>query len=400
MATLQEELDSLSPQLNERLRARGFRADRLIAWAQGIGKDRDQRNRLPGRVEPPLASDVSDMPTPDHPEAARFMALGTAAIEAGEVALCVLAGGMATRMGGVVKALVEALPGKLFLDLRLAEVARLSQIAGRPVPLWLMTSEATDGPIRDALSERLGDAAARSAKGIETFEQFVSLRLDPNGLLFREDDGDGRTDDGAPGRPAAPSAPNPSVYATGHGDLPEALQASGHLAKFVANGGKYVWMANLDNLGATVDPLLLGWHIAHPSPLTVEVVDKVAGDKGGGPVRYMGRRLIVEEFRLPIGFDPKTVPVFNTNTFLIDAAALASFAMEFTYVEVEKKIGGRVAIQFERLLGEITAAIEPQFVRVPRDGDVSRFLPVKDHAEHALRKPAIEAALRARKILS
>ena len=32
-----------------------------------------------------------------------------------------MAGGMATRMGSVVKALVEALPGRTFLDLRLAE---------------------------------------------------------------------------------------------------------------------------------------------------------------------------------------------------------------------------------------------------------------------------------------
>ena len=37
---------------------------------------------------------------------------------------------------------------------------------------------------------------------------------------------------------------------------------------------------NLDNLGATVDPLVLGWHIDHGAPVTVEVVDKQEGDRG------------------------------------------------------------------------------------------------------------------------
>ncbi len=38
------------------------------------------------------------------------------ALAEGRLAFVVLAGGMATRMGGVVKALVEPLPGRTFLD--------------------------------------------------------------------------------------------------------------------------------------------------------------------------------------------------------------------------------------------------------------------------------------------
>src|SRR5262249_23730537 len=157
--------------------------------------------------------------------------------------------------------------------------------------LWLMTSEATDGPIRAALGSRLGPTLA-------TFEQFVSLRLTPNGGLFLDDAGEA------------------STYATGHGDLPDALRASGHLARFLGAGGRYVWIATLDNLGATVDAAVLGWHIAHDEALTVEVVDKLGSDRGGVPVRWNGRRIIAEEFRLPVGFDPARVRVFNTNTFL------------------------------------------------------------------------------------
>ena len=36
--------------------------------------------------------------------------------------------------------------------------------------------------------------------------------------------------------------------------------------------------------------------------------------------------------------------------------------------EVEKKIGDARAVQFERILGELTKGVEPRFLRVPRDG--------------------------------
>ncbi|MBK8255766.1 MAG: UTP--glucose-1-phosphate uridylyltransferase [Polyangiaceae bacterium] len=376
MSTLAEELDGLPTHLKERLAQRGFSGEALIARAGLIGKDREMRNRLPGTVEPPLAEDVVNAPESKSEEGNRLEKLGWEALSRGELALCVLAGGMATRMGGVVKALVEALPGKTFLDLRMAEVAHISERSGHTMPFWMMTSEAT----HQGIAKTLGNAL--DGEQVALFEQHVSLRLSPDGMLFRGADGE------------------PDVYATGHGDLPDALRASGLLSRFVARGGKYVWIANLDNLGASVDPTLLGWFVERGCPLMVEVVDKVAGDKGGGPVRYQGRRLIVEEFRLPLDFDPKTVPVFNTNTFLVRADVLLNLALNWTYVEVEKKSDGKTAIQFERLLGEMTAAIEPEFVRVPREGALSRFLPVKDVPELTKRQPEIALALKARGILA
>jgi UTP--glucose-1-phosphate uridylyltransferase len=375
---LDHQLAALSPPFLARLRARGFDPERLRAWARDLGQNTDARNRLSGAVEPPAPGDVVDAPVAGTPEHARLEALGLEALRRGEVALCVLAGGMATRMGGVVKSLVEALPGRTFLDLRLAEKAHLEQLGGHKFPLWLMTSEPTDGPIRAALDGRLDDDY------LATFEQFVSPRLTKapgNAEIFLGEDG------------------QPSVHATGHGDLPDALRASGLLDKFLARGGKIVAIANIDNLGATVDPAILGFHLDHGGPLTVELVDKVGSDRGGGPVRWNGRPIITEELRLPVGFDPKTVPVFNTNTFLVSAPALQTLDMEWTYVEVEKSIGEHKAIQFERLLGEITAGLPSRFLRVPREGLASRFLPVKDVPELERRRPEIEAIARARGML-
>lgn len=373
---LDDQLKALPLAMFNRLAARGFDPLRLKAWAATVGKDRDRRNRLPGSVEPPRPGDISDLPDPGTPERERLSQIGLAALKRGEVALCVLAGGMATRMGGVVKALVEALPGKTFLDIRLAEIDHLRKTAGgRPVPLWLMTSEATNDAIRQALGQRLDPELCA------TFEQHVSLRLTPEGTLFLDDDGE------------------PSVHATGHGDLPDALRASGLLDGFIERGGKYIVIANLDNLGASVDPAIIGWHIENSVDLTVEVVDKVGSDKGGGPVRWNGKRIIAEDFRLPVGFDAAAVPVFNTNTFLVNARAIHTLSMEWTYLEVEKKIGERRAIQYERLLGEVTVGLEPRFLRVPREGAASRFLPVKDVPELERRRPEIELIARSRGLL-
>ena len=93
----------------------------------------------------------------------------------------------------------------------------------------------------------------------------------------------------------------------------------------------YVWIANLDNLGAAIDPLVLGWHLERGAPLTVEVVEKVPGDRGGSPVA--GRRPAGDPGELPrcrTDFDEDSVRVFNTNTFLVDAAALRDLDMEWT----------------------------------------------------------------------
>ena len=355
--SLDQTIAALPAQLRERLAKRGFDPKQLAIWAAEVHRGQDQRNRLKGDVRPVGEASIATTPTPEDPRWSELEQLGTAALENGELAVCVLAGGMATRMGGVVKALVEVTGDHTFLDLRMAEHRRLEAKHGRPVPLWLMTSEATDGPIRNALGDR------RDGERIATFEQLVSLRLTPEGGLWLDSTG------------------KPSVYATGHGDLPAALKTSGLVDRFIDAGGRYLWISNLDNLGACVDLALLGQHIDRSAALTVELVDKHAGDRGGGPVLHDGKPIIAEDFRLPLDFDADQVRVFNTNTFLVSAHKLAELDMEWTYVEVHKQVEGSAAVQFERLLGEMTEAIEPRFLRVPRAGAETRFMPMKSQKD-------------------
>ena len=384
-ADLRSDLATLEPARRAELDRAGFDEARFLSLAATLREGdaatrRDARNRILGEVTAPREDELLRAPEAGSAEEARLAAVGEAALRKGELAFCVLAGGMATRMGGIVKALVEAIGGKTFLDLRLAENRGATALAGRPVPLWLMVSDATDEPTREALRK------AGAPPHVRTFRQDTSLRLTPEGRLFRDAKGE------------------PSVYSTGHGDTIDALRRSGFLRSFVDAGGKYVWIANLDNLGATIDRALLGLFIETGRDVMVEVAEKEAGDKGGIPVHAPApggaRRLqVLEEFRLPRGFDAERVRVFNTNTFLVRAERLLDVKVEWGWFEVEKKVDGKTALQFERLLQEITSALDAAYVRVPRHGAGARFLPVKDFDELARRKGDLEAVVRARGML-
>lgn len=320
---------------------------------------------LTGEITPISADDGAPLPPIGTPEHAELAKRGEEAIRAGQVGVVVLAGGMATRFGGVVKAAVPVTKGRSFLDLKLADVA------GR-VPAYVMTSFATHDRITQQLVDEKLDA--------EVFPQLVSLRLTPAGELFREADGE------------------LSPYATGHGDLTFALRASGVLEKFRARGGKYLYMSNVDNLGATLEPAIIGAHIMSGKKITAELVRKEKGDKGGAPARVDDVPQIVEAFRFPPAFDQDSIPLFNTNSFVFDADAIDR-DFDLTFFRVEKKVGDAQVIQFERLVGQLTAFLPTYFLEVPRSGADGRFQPVKDPEELEQRRGDIETILRARSII-
>ena len=376
MSGLAEQLERLPPEVTARLQTYGFDRARLLRLGANLARGEIDRGLVTGAVEPPAAGDVVELPEPGSPRYRELEALGEEALRRGQVALIVLAGGMATRMGGVVKALVEALPGKTFLELRLAEIAALGRRYGAAPPLWLMTSAATDAGIRAALGEQ------RDGERIATFTQHLSLRLTPTGALFLDAEG------------------RPSEHAPGHGDLPDALKQSGLLTRFVERGGTTLLIANLDNLGGTIDPALVGFHVAHGSAVTSEAVDKLDDDRGGIPVRVDGKLRVLEEFRIPPSFDPATVRVFNTNTFHVNARALLDLSMDWRFFAVQKKVDGVPVVQFERIVNEITDVLSTVYLRMPRTGTRSRFLPVKDPEELERRQGEIEAVVRARGILT
>jgi UTP--glucose-1-phosphate uridylyltransferase len=341
----------------------GFDEAQLAAFAERAGKH--ESNTVMGAIAPLEAADATVLPPQGTPEHDRFVVRGRQALARGEVGVVVLAGGMATRFGGVVKAAVPVVDDKTFLAVKVADVRATSSRA----PIYVMTSSAT----HDRIVEQV---KAEQLANVECFPQLVSLRLTPKGELF--------LDDGAP-----------SPYATGHGDLTFALRARGVLERFRAGGGKVLYMSNVDNVAATLDAAVIGAHLASGAAVTAEVVRKVPGDRGGAAARVDGRPQIVEAFRFPKQFDQDSLPLFNTNSFVFDAAAIDR-DFELTFFRVEKTVDEAKVIQFERLVGELTAFLPSHFLEVPR----GRFLPVKDPEELELRRDDIAALLRGRGIIA
>lgn len=365
-----EAMDEASASLLQRW---GLPESTRRALAEQIRAGSGPDNAIRGVVTAPDPSDLVRVPVGAERDA--WDAEGRRAIAAGEVAAVVLAGGMATRFGGVVKAGVEAVAGRTFLDLKLSDVRSAAERVGGVVPIALMTSFATEDEVA-----RLARAFDAPATPVTTFTQFVSLRLRPDGTLFREPDG------------------SVSPYAPGHGDLTFALRASGVLAALRARGVRILFVSNVDNLGATLDPVIIGGHLRLGGAITAETVEKDPGDRGGTPAAVDGLLQIVESFRFPQGVDQDAIPVFNTNTLVLDAEAVDR-DFDLTFFRVEKKVEGQVAIQHERLVGELTAFLPTRFLVVPRRGPEGRFQPVKDPAELVARRADIEALLSARGVL-
>jgi UTP--glucose-1-phosphate uridylyltransferase len=339
------------------------------------GRAGPEGNVLRGRVEPPAREDLHVLPGRGTPDFAALSAAGDRALAAGQVGVVILAGGMATRFGGGVKAGVEVLPGLSFLDLKLADVKQASRRLQARIPVYLLVSFATHEVV-----ERLGRAAQEALTPIEAVPQFVSLRLTPDGELLRGSDG------------------TLSPYACGHGDLTFALRASGALDRFRGAGGRLLFVSNVDNLAATLEPAVVGAHLQGGQQVTVEAVSAEAGDVGGAPARVDGRLQVVEAFRFPRAFPQDQLPAFNTNTVLLDAAAIDR-DFDLTWFLVKKKVEGQEAIQFERLMGELTAHLSTGLLVVPRHPPDGRFEPIKEPEDLARRRGAIRATLESRGVL-
>jgi UTP--glucose-1-phosphate uridylyltransferase len=362
-------VDDLDPDTRATLARFDFDAAAFDALRRRVasGELTAASNVVTGQLEPPADGDVTRLPEPGTAEWEEVRAAGIDALTRGRVAQVVLAGGMATRFGGVVKGAVDALDGRSFLSWKLGETARLGDTLGVEIPVALMTSFQTE-------SETRRHVATLEVPGPLWFSQSVSLRLTEAGELFLED--------GAP-----------SLYAPGHGDLLGSLRRSGTLADLQSGGVEHVAVSNVDNLGARLDPVVIGAHVRAGRPMTSEVAPK-RGDMGGAPARVDGRLGLLEGPQFPPGFDQGRIRIFNTNTATFRLDALDR-EFELPWLYVLKSVAGRSAVQLERLYHHASWELETTYLEVPRDGARGRFFPIKEPEDLDRSRPALREMLAA-----
>jgi len=407
----------------------GRRLDELLA---DHGFDRTQHEQIRadlrgGRIGLAMNRLPPSTRIEDVPPAALFDATGTsaeelrrageAALRAGEVAVVTYAAGVGSRWtqgAGVVKGLhpFARLGGhhRNFIEVHLAKTRRTARDFSAALPHVFTTSYLTHAPIEQFLRETAGAAldhtvwvspgASIGLRLVPTvrdlhfaWEETAQQKLDEQKEKVRESvraalAGWARAT--GEGTDYTDNLPAQCLHPVGHWfEIPNLLK-NGVLARLLAAQPRLrtLMVHNIDTLGATVDPAVLGWFRAANATLGWEVMPRRVEDHGGGLARIDGRIRLVEGLALPREEDEFALTWYSTNTCWVDldrllalfglgrddladaaktAAAVRALAARVpTYVtlkEVKKRWGhGQEDVypvaQFEKLWGDMTALSE------------------------------------------
>lgn len=188
--------------------------------------------------------------------------------------------------------------------------------------------------------------------------------------------------------------PDPSLEwcPPGHGDIYTALVTSGMLSALLKAGYHTMFVSNVDNLGAVIDPALLGYVVKHNVLFMMEVADRTEADKKGGHLakRPNGQLLLRESAQCPTADmaafqDVTRHKYFNTNNLWIRLPALQQLLaaknniLGLAMIRNAKNLDPRdktspPVYQLETAMGSAIAVFEgAQAVRVPK----TRFAPIK-----------------------
>lgn len=215
----------------------------------------------------------------------RLAQRGEAALQAGEVAVLMVAGGQGSRLGfehpkGMFP--IGPVSNCTLFQIHCEKVLALSRRHGRPVPFLIMTSPATH-------EETVAFLKEHQFFGLPADEVFFFCQ----GTMPALDMATGRLLMEAPGRLFL--SPN------GHGGTLTALADTGLLERLRQRGIKQIFYFQVDNpLIKIADPVFLGLHLERHAEVSAKVVRKESPtDKLGNLVLVDGRCCMIEYSDLP-----------------------------------------------------------------------------------------------------
>jgi len=217
----------------------------------------------------------------------------------------ILNGGLGTSMGLTkVKSLLPVKDGQSFLEIKLKQAENCG------AQLAFMNSYKTHQETTAAISE-LTPSTEPSYFIQNKFPKVLASNLQPVHW---------------------PDNPELEWNPPGHGDIFGALYSSGLLETLLNNGIEYGFIANSDNLGATIDEALLGHFSTHGHSFMMELAERTPADiKGGHIARHKNGTLVLREIaqcpknEVAAFQDIKRYRYFNTNNLWVNLKYLKIF---------------------------------------------------------------------------
>jgi UTP--glucose-1-phosphate uridylyltransferase len=181
----------------------------------------------------------------------------------GQTAVVKLNGGLGTSMGlANAKSLLPVRKNVSFLDLIARQILHQREVHGVELPLILMNSYRTQDDSLAALAAYPELAGSFPLDFLQhKVPRILTETFEP--VEWPED-------------------PSLEWCPPGHGDLYIAMASSGMLANLLDEGYRYCFVSNADNLGAVLDPSILGWMASGELPFAMEVAKRTEADKKGG----------------------------------------------------------------------------------------------------------------------
>jgi UDP-N-acetylglucosamine/UDP-N-acetylgalactosamine diphosphorylase len=240
-------------------------------------------NSLARLAEPPPAMTLGPSALPWSREEA--IRAGSEALKSGKVAVILVAGGQGTRLGfDLPKGLFKIGPvsGRTLFQMHCDRLMAVGKRYGIQIPLFIMTSPATDQDTRDYFSREDGCGLSQSQLHIFCQGTMPAVCASTGKALLESRD-------------------SLALSPDGHGGLVTALQRSGALKLAAEQGIELFYYAQVDNpLAGLCDPELIGHHLLSRSQLTTQVVQKrFAKEKVGNVVSINGKVQIIEYSDLP-----------------------------------------------------------------------------------------------------